>query len=73
MEILLQQASGKTLELIIGSFITVSAFFFRRTLSNYDRRIRDMELKHDKIMEGLIKIDKQVTAIATKLEFLGRP
>ena len=44
-------------------------FFGKRTLSNYDRRIRDSEIKHDKILWALNKIDKKVVEIDTKLNF----
>lgn len=65
----MQTGLEHTFELLMGSVAAVFGFFGKRTLSNYDRRIRDSEIKHDKILWALNKIDKKVVEIDTKLNF----
>ena len=59
-------------EMAVGSVLAVFAFFSKRTLSSYDRRINRTEEKQDQILCALGNLEKQVVRIATKLEDMGK-
>jgi hypothetical protein len=64
--------SERVFEIFVGAFFGVVAFFGKRTLANYDRRIRDTEMKQDEILKALNAIDKKIVELATILEFMKR-
>ena len=73
MEFILHHMPDKLVEVVVGSFLGIFAFFHKRTLANYDRRIRDTETKQDVILERVTNVDREVVKISTALEFLKQP
>jgi hypothetical protein len=57
-------------EFLVGGFSAVLGYFGKRTLNQYDRRIRDTEIKQDIILSSISKIDKEVVHISTVLEIM---
>jgi hypothetical protein len=64
--------SDKLVEITVGGALAVFAFFSKRTLGNYDRRIQKTEDKQDKILSSLNTVEKQIVRIVTKLEGMGK-
>jgi helix-turn-helix protein len=72
MEFMMHHVPDKLLEVVVGGMMAVFAFFSKRTLSGYDRRIQKTEEKQDKILDSLGNVEKQVVRIATKIEDMGK-
>jgi len=64
------QLTDKVEEIVLAAFVAFTAFFGKRTLSQYDRRIAKTEAKNEEVLKVLQRIDKEVVKIATKLESL---
>jgi prefoldin subunit 5 len=55
-------------EIIGGGVVAVLAFFGKRTLANYDRRLAKAEEHDEKILEALSDITNKITRIETILD-----
>ena len=71
METAFQIITSKPVELVIAGVFAVIAFFGKRTLSEYDERIKTNETHQEEILNTVTRIDKEVVKIATKIECMG--
>jgi len=72
MEAMVAVASEKFFELLLGAFLAIVAFFSKRTLNGYDRRILETERKQDRILRSIVEIEKSLVKVATRLEHMRK-
>lgn len=70
MGIAAAMASEKSIEIFLGTVVAIIAFFSKRTLSSYDRRIENLEKDQEHASDLLHKIDKDVTKLTTMVEMM---